>query len=162
MNIIPISEEYVESLRDAIDVVARERKWLAMLEARPLESVQDWVNKNIENDIPQFLAVEDSRVIGWCDIMSKEADGFGHVGVLGMGVLSDFRCKGIGKALMEVTLEKARQKGIEKIELEVFESNAPAIHLYEMFGFQTEGIKKRARKLDGRYDNIVLMAKFLK
>ena len=78
MNIIPISEEYVESLRDAIDVVARERKWLAMLEARPLESVQDWVNKNIENDVPQFLAVEDSRVIGWCDIMPKEVDGFGH------------------------------------------------------------------------------------
>ena len=161
MNIIPISEEYIESFRNAIDIVARERKYLAMLEARPLESVRDWVSENIENDIPQFLALEDNQVIGWCDIMPKETTGFEHVGVLGMGVLPDFRKKGIGKALLEITLAKAKENGIEKIELEVFESNVPAIHLYDTFGFQREGIKKCARKLDERYDNIVLMAKFL-
>ena len=55
----------------------------------------------------------------------------------------------------------ALQVGIEKIELGVFESNTTAIHLYDTFGFQREGIKIRARKLDGRYDNMVLMAKFL-
>ena len=161
MNIIPISEEYIESFRDAIDIVARERKYLVMLEARSLESVRDWVCKNIENDIPQFLALEDNQVIGWCDIMPNKTPGFQHVGALGMGVLPNFRDKGIGKALLKITLAKAKENGIEKIELEVFESNAPAIHLYDTFGFQKEGIKKFARKLDEHYDNIVLMAKFL-
>jgi ribosomal protein S18 acetylase RimI-like enzyme len=161
MNIIPISEEYIERFRNAIDIVARERKYLAMLEARPLESVRDWVSGNIENDTPQFLALDDDQVIGWCDVMPKMSDGFQHVGTLGMGVLLNFRDKGIGRALLKKTLAKVKENGIEKIELEVFESNAPAIHLYDTFGFQREGIKNRARKLDGHYDNIVLMAKFL-
>lgn len=161
MNIIAISEQYIESFRSALDIVAHERKYLFMLEARPLESVREWVKRNIQNDVPQFLAIENNRVIGWCDILPKDAPGFEHIGTLGMGVLPDFRGKGTGKALLKTTLAEAKESILEKVELEVFESNTPALHLYEMFGFQREGIKKYGRKLDGRYDNIVLMAKFL-
>ena len=36
----------------------------------------------------------------------------------------------------------------------------PAIHLYKKFGFTIEGTRKRARKLDGIYDDIVEMVLF--
>lgn len=58
-------------------------------------------------------------------------------------------------------LQKAKGMGLERVELEVFASNAPAIALYEKMGFVTEGVKKRARKLDGLYDDVVQMALFL-
>ena len=44
------------------------------------------------------------------------------------------------------------------IELEVFASNTAAIALYRALGFVTEGTKRRARKLDGEYDDNVVMA----
>lgn len=47
---------------------------------------------------------------------------------------------------------------MERAELEVFASNRPAIALYEAAGFVHEGVKRRARKLEGVYDDIVLMA----
>ena len=62
---------------------------------------------------------------------------------------------------MTETLSAARHLGIERVELEVFASNTGAINLYRQLGFVVEGTKKRARKLDGEYDDDVLMALFL-
>jgi RimJ/RimL family protein N-acetyltransferase len=47
---------------------------------------------------------------------------------------------------------------MERIELDVFASNKAAIALYLKLGFVTEGVKRRARKLDGEYDDNVFMA----
>jgi RimJ/RimL family protein N-acetyltransferase len=50
---------------------------------------------------------------------------------------------------------------LERIELGVFASNIPAIKLYEKAGFVVEGVKKKARKLDGVYDDMIQMALFI-
>jgi ribosomal protein S18 acetylase RimI-like enzyme len=75
-----------------------------------------------------------------------------------MGLLPEYRGRGLGRQLAVHAIEAARQKGIERIELEVFASNTPAIALYRALGFATEGTKRRARKLDGEYDDNIIMA----
>jgi ribosomal protein S18 acetylase RimI-like enzyme len=77
-----------------------------------------------------------------------------------MGVHKDYRGKGIGTALLGQALEEARSLGLERVELGVYASNLAAIRLYEKYKFQREGRKKRARKLDGVYDDIIDMALF--
>ena len=62
---------------------------------------------------------------------------------------------------MDATVEAARGFGFERVELEVYASNARAIGMYEKWGFQREGIKRRARKLDDVYDDIIVMALLL-
>lgn len=57
-----------------------------------------------------------------------------------------------------MAIASAVAQGMERIELEVFASNARAIRLYERLGFVTEGVKRGARKLDGVYEDNVLMA----
>jgi RimJ/RimL family protein N-acetyltransferase len=59
---------------------------------------------------------------------------------------------------MEAAITAGWEAGLERIELEVFASNTRAFALYEKLGFVTEGVKRRARKLDGQYDDNVLMA----
>lgn len=159
--ISPIKEEYVEGFYRCLDEVARERKYLTFTEAPPLESVREFVLSNIAEGRVQCVATVDGRVIGWCDILPRPWPGFEHVGGLGMGLLPRWRGRGIGKRLMEAALAWAKQSGFERIELEVYASNAPAIALYRRFGFTTEGVKVRGRKLDGVYDDIVQMALFL-
>jgi GNAT superfamily N-acetyltransferase len=45
------------------------------------------------------------------------------------------RGRGVGAALVEAALERARIRGCRRIELDVNEANAPAVSLYERFGF---------------------------
>jgi GNAT superfamily N-acetyltransferase len=48
------------------------------------------------------------------------------------------RRSGLGRALVEAALERARERGCRRIDLDVNEDNAPARALYEACGFLTE------------------------
>ena len=84
-----------------------------------------------------------------------------HVATLGMSVKQDWRGKGVGRALMTDALAWAPTAGIKRIELYVYARNAPAIALYERFGFVTEGRRRSfIREGDTFLDDFV-MAKLL-
>ncbi|MBD3205520.1 GNAT family N-acetyltransferase [Candidatus Bathyarchaeota archaeon] len=161
VRIVPISEEYVESFHCCLDSVAREKIYLAGVKARPLDSTKEFVLNNIKQGYPQYIALEGDRVVGWCDIIPMKGIDFNHCGVLGMGVHKSYRRKGIGSALLEATLIGAKEFGLERVELEVYTSNKVAIRMYEKYGFEFEGIKRRARKLEDMYFDIQIMALFL-
>ena len=98
----------------------------------------------------QFVALDEGgEVVGWCDVVRDDREGFRHAWRLGMGLLPAVRGRGVGRRLAEAAMAAARAKGAERIELEVFASNTHAIALYERLGFAREGVKRRARKLDG-------------
>ena len=53
-------------------------------------------------------------------------------------VREEARRAGLGRALVEAALERARERGCKRIELDVNEQNAPARALYEACGFLDE------------------------
>lgn len=161
VEIIPITEEHIESFWSAVDSVARERKYLAFLEGPPINTTRDFVLGNIEGNWPHFVAVCEGRVIGWCDISPLNRPVFAHVGSLGIGLLESYRRLGIGKKLMQAAIQKAEQKGLTRIELSVREKNKPAIALYEKLGFKIEGFHKNAVCIEGKYENHIFMALLL-
>lgn len=149
--------EWVESYWKAVDTVARERKYLLFLEGPPIESTHRFVGQILEKGWTQFYAVHEGRVVGWCDIIPNALEGTRHCGHLGMGVLPEHRGKGLGTRLISAALADATNKGISRVELEVFATNINAIALYRKMGFIEEGLKKRARFIDGNYvDNLVM------
>jgi len=161
IKISPISEKYIESFHSCLDSVAREKIYLGGVKARPIDSTREFVLNNIKQGYPQYIALDNDRVVGWCDIIPINGIDFKHCGVLGMGVHKDYRRKGIGSALLDETLVGAKEFGLERVELEVYTSNKVAIRLYEKYGFKFEGIKRRARKLEDMYFDIQIMAIFL-
>lgn len=159
VNIIPMAEAYIASFHACLDSVARERRYLAFLEAPTLTVVREFVTANfINGDSLQFVAVTEEGVVGWCDILVNTLPGFTHIGKLGMGVKHDLRGMGLGKKLITMSLNKAHEKNLERIELEVYASNKTAIKLYERAGFVVEGVKEKSRKLDGIYEDTLCMA----
>jgi len=48
VEIVPITQDHIESFHRSLDFVARERRYLAFLEAPPFESTQAFVLNNIE------------------------------------------------------------------------------------------------------------------
>ena len=52
-------------------------------------------------------------------------------------VEEDARGSGLGRALVEAALERARERGCARMELDVNEANAAALALYESLGFDS-------------------------
>lgn len=158
-QILPIALEHIAGFREALGSVARERAYLAHLDTPSLEWATDFITNTVAKDHAQFVAVEAGTVVGWCDILPNPRPGFQHSGSVGMGVLREWRGHGLGEALLAACIEKASAKGLTRIELEVFSDNAPAIALYRKLGFVEEGLKRRARILDGRTQDLLVMAR---
>ena len=155
--IAPIALAHAAGFQRCLDTVARERRYLAQTQALPLEKIEQFVRDSVVNDKVQFVALDGTDVIGWADIFSPWQQSIAHCGSLGMGVLQDYRRRGIGEALLRACLAKAKTKGITRIELEARVDNLPAIRLYEKLGFLHECVKRQAMRFDGIYFDAVQM-----
>jgi ribosomal protein S18 acetylase RimI-like enzyme len=158
-EINPIAEHHIAGFRETLDAVAREQRFLSFLEAPPLEQMRPFVLKNIKAGYPQFVVLIDDRIGGWCDVLpSSHRAVQAHCGTLGMGLLPKYRGHGIGRKLMQWTIDAALAFGFTRIELTVRESNVNAIALYKKLGFETEGLHRKAIRIEGRYENLFSMA----
>jgi GNAT superfamily N-acetyltransferase len=157
----PIDYRDIPGFREAVGTVAAERRWLARTSPFPVEQSALFVAGNIEHGHPQFVADDAGRVVGWCDIHPSPREVSQHVGVLGMGVLAPYRGRGIGRRLIEAALAAARGR-FEQVELDVFCSYAVVQKLYRDVGFVEQGRKRGGRKVDGVYDDVIVMTRFLK
>jgi RimJ/RimL family protein N-acetyltransferase len=158
-KIMPIAEEHISGFRATVDVVARERRYLSFLEAPPLADTRRFVLRNIEHGYPQFVVLSAEGVVGWCDVLPNRSRViYWHCGTLGVGLLPEFRGKGIGRELMRRTIDAAFAFGLTRIELSVREGNANAIALYKRLGFEVEGLHRNAVCIEGQYENLHSMA----
>lgn len=109
-----------------------------------------------------FLVAEyNNQIIGVITLSGSNKRRVMHKGELGITVRKQFWAKGVGSALMEECLKLAKQKGFKKIQLEVMSNNDRAMGLYRKFGFEVEGVKKKAVFVDGEYIDLVMMGKWL-
>ncbi len=93
----------------------------------------------------ELLVLEDRTegVVGyavlWCILDQGE--------LANVAVTPRLRGKGLGRRLMSRVMEVARERGVEKLYLEVRVSNDAALELYRSLGFAEVGIRK------GYYDD---------
>lgn len=156
-RVVAIAEEHIESFRRAVDCVARERRYLAFVEAPPLEQTRAFVLGNIQKGNPQFVALSDEEVVGWCDIVRSAVETHSHCGALGMGLLPAYRGKGTGSELMAMAIDAAWRRDFLRIELGVRHSNVAAINLYKKMGFVVEGVRRKAARLGEGYEDTLVM-----
>jgi ribosomal-protein-alanine N-acetyltransferase len=102
-----------------------------------------------------FVAELDGRIAGYVCLMSL----FEEAQVLDIAVAIEQRGRGVGRLLMEKALAVAKEKNAEIMALEVRESGAAAIGLYQALGFKQVGI--RANYYESK-ENAVLMEKTIK
>ena len=108
-----------------------------------------------------FLALVEGRVAGFVNVARGQWPKNEHVAELGMSCLPECRGVGLGTALLVTAIEWARSIGAQKLTLEVFSTNTPAIGLYRKLGFEEEGRLPGAYRIEGRYVDGVRMARWL-
>ena len=100
---------------------------------------KDGIAEELDNPTSHFLvAIADNKAVGYIGVQEI----LGEAYITNIGVLQGYRRQGIGKSLLTEASDGAEKRDCEFITLEVRESNAPAIGLYEMLGFENVGMRK--------------------
>lgn len=86
-----------------------------------------------------LLTDNEENLLGFGCVMTVAGEGE----VLNIAVDPAYRRKGYGEILLAALLQSAEKNGAEQVFLEVRESNTPARTLYEKYGFEPIGIRKR-------------------
>jgi RimJ/RimL family protein N-acetyltransferase len=143
----------VDAILDLYEAVAAEGRYIGRELPVDRDSLRPtWVESVQDPDGAWFVADVDGEIVGSASIQGR---GVAH---LGMQVARSHRGRRIGSALLEASIEWARQAGAHKIALEVWPHNDAAIALYEKFGFEREGyLRKHWRRRSGElWDSVVM------
>jgi ribosomal protein S18 acetylase RimI-like enzyme len=156
-QVVPLGRQHLAGFHRAVDRVAREGRYLAMLEAPPFARTRRLVLDSLKDGGVHLVALVDDEVVGWCDLRLKTTVTQRHCAVLGMGIVAEHRHRGLGRRLLLETLARAR--GLRRIELVVRADNSAAIALYRSCGFEVEGTCRSYLRHDGVEHDALLMAR---
>lgn len=107
----------------------------------------------LETPCALFLAaVLGEQLIGYCGVYLSMDEGE----ITNVAVHRDYRCRGIGRRLLEELRRRTLQLHVHTLFLEVRVSNESAIRLYKSYGFQEAGLRRNF------YRNPVEDAKLMK
>jgi RimJ/RimL family protein N-acetyltransferase len=124
--------------------VPDERRYLKALRRHPHAAV--------------FVAVDGAEIVGRLSVARDPHPASYHVADLGLMVAAGHRRRGVGRALLDKAVAWASASRIRKLELHVFPHNAPAIALYDSFGFVREGYRAAHYRRGTGYVDAILMA----
>ncbi len=106
-----------------------------------------------------FVLEESQRVVGFATAYQVGPPG---VSTLGMAILAEARGQGGGRRLLDAVLSASRDRGVHKVDLEVWPDNGRAIALYVAAGFVVQGIKQdHYRRRDGSLRSALMMTRRL-
>lgn len=101
-----------------------------------------WSKKDLEDLLCHsyclyLVALADGRIAGFCGYTNicNEAT------IDNVVVAGKYRDMGIAQAMISELIARGEADQVEAFTLEVRVSNAAAIHIYEKFGFRSEGIR---------------------
>ena len=108
----------------------------------------EYLRANREDPNMTMIVCEvDGVIAGTCHLSCKTKIKSRHRGRIGIALLQPYWGMGIGTALFELLISLGREKGLEQLELEVYEGNKRGIALYEKMGFRIAASIPNAVKL---------------
>ena len=139
---------------------------IRLMEERDLDAIMEvekqcftlpWSREAFYNELHQnrfahyLILEEDDNVIGYCGawLVVDEAH------ITNIAVLPAYQGRGLGKVLLSSMIEECKLRAIERMTLEVRESNLVAQSLYKKLGF-VEGAIRKNYYSDNQEDAIVM------
>lgn len=118
-----------------------------------------WSQKSFENEAENefasyIVAKDNQKCIGYCGFWRTYDEG----DITNVAVSPSYRRQGIGAMLVSQMIKRAIQMNLKSMSLEVRKSNLAAQKLYEKFGFEVIGERKRYYS-DNNEDALIMLIK---
>lgn len=101
------------------------------------------------------------EIVGFLWAERGKLNRISHQAYIVTGIRLAFRNQGIGTAFFEQLVDWAMEHSVSRLELTVICKNVAAISLYQKFGFEIEGLKRKSVLVDGEFLDEYYMAKLL-
>ncbi|MXR42657.1 GNAT family N-acetyltransferase [Halobaculum sp. WSA2] len=108
-----------------------------------------------------MVATVDDEVIGWVHLDLPEAEKLSHTAVLTVGILPEYRGKGIGSTLLERGESWAASHGFEKLYNSIPATNDGAVAFLTDHGWEREAVREGHYTIDGEYVDELMLARRL-
>ncbi|HWQ65788.1 MAG TPA: GNAT family N-acetyltransferase [Methanospirillum sp.] len=125
-----------------------------------MESTQEFWSY-IQSGIISFWAIHaDGTIIGGAGYYAMPAGTrLSHIVTFFLYIEPAYWGRGIGRRVIAFLEEVVKKNGYIRMECMVANTNPRAIRLYQQSGYEKEGTKKQAYWIDGRYEDLIIMAK---
>ena len=151
----PARADDARAMAEVFAAVAAERDGIA---AEPPVDVAERAAQFAGSADGTVVAVADGKVVGMIHVTASR-HGFGEFGML---FDRAWRGRGVGSALVQAAVDRARGQGLHKLCLEVFAHNTAAIALYRKCGFAEEGRRVgQYRRASGELWDTIVMGRLL-
>jgi RimJ/RimL family protein N-acetyltransferase len=143
--------------------VALQAQLLARARGSRPEQVREWLQgRSGQTDRLLFVIAEPEEDQAWGFIQASDLDPIDSHADLGMCLLAQARGRGLGGQAIALLADYLRdQWHLRKLGLRVRADNAAALRCYEKAGFERCGLLRRHVFIDGRWQDVVLMERFL-
>ena len=125
-----------------------------------VEKIKDRLNKSDKEQVT-FIIDDNTCIGGFLSVQRGEPNRIRHTAYIVIGLLQQYRGKGLGTKLFEELDKWAIENNIKRLELTVVEENILARNLYKKMGFKEEGVREKSMKIDSKYVNEIYMAKII-
>ena len=126
---------------------------------KDLPRIESIIRDSVEGEDFLLVAETDHRLVGYISAQKGRLNRIAHSAYIVVGILMDYRSKGIGTEFFKRLNDWAEEKKVTRLELTVICENEVAKHLYANSGFQIEGIKRKSVCVDGEYLDEYYMAR---
>ena len=128
IRVVPMNADHLDEL-ERLERICFSRPWSKRM-----------LGEELENQCAAFLVAEDEngKVLGYAGLLVMMDEGY----ITNVAVFPEYRRLGIAAKIIEVYMNFAKANNLAFLTLEVRPSNAPAIALYQRFGFEEVGRRK--------------------
>ena len=157
------SPQDAQGIVTVLSRITSERVYSAIDQPWPIEQQRRYLESLSEREVFHIALDESKAIIGFqsLDLWSPVLKSMAHVGQLGTFLLTEWRRRGVGRALFQTTASFARSAGYRKFLIQVRASNSAARGFYQRLGFIECGRLGRQVVIDGQEDDEILMEFFL-
>lgn len=162
IEIRPPKMSDLNSLLTMINSLVEEKAMITVQKKNTLEQEKEYLEKIIKDkeSIHLFLII-DGEVMGNVRI-ARLKSAKSHIGELGISIRKEARGLGLGKKLInEILIQAIKKFKLKIIILEVHCRNKIAQGLYKKIGFKKIGIIKKGVQYYGKYEDYMVMAKYI-
>jgi RimJ/RimL family protein N-acetyltransferase len=160
ITLVPFAPAHFDPLISWFRNEAEAVQWAGATVTFPLdhEQLQAMLDETLD-ELPQrlaWMAACENRLVGHLQLAFDWRNGIGRLARVGIAPAE--RGHGFAAAMLGEVVERAfAMPGIERLELNVFSFNTPALRAYERLGFVREGVRRSSARVGSeRWDTVMM------